>query len=119
MADLKISELISMQEALQARMKGKWLELTPENGHFSLLWMYEEMGEIVAIIKKRGDRAIMGDATVRAAFVEELADVLMYYTDLNMCYGISAEELSGAFIKKYESNMKRYFVTEHDSYLKN
>jgi len=119
MADLKISELISMQEALQARMKGKWLELTPENGHFSLLWMYEEMGEIVAIIKKRGDRAIMGDATVRAAFVEELADVLMYYTDLNMCYGISAEELSGAFINKFESNMKRDFVTEHDSYLKN
>jgi len=61
----------------------------------------------------------MEDATVRAAFVEELADVLMYYTDLNMCYGISAEELSDAFVKKFESNMKRDFVGEHESYLKN
>lgn len=50
MKDLKISELIEMQYKLQNRMKDKWLPITPENGHFSLLWMYEEMGEIVAIM---------------------------------------------------------------------
>lgn len=117
MNDLKISELIEMQNALQKRMKDKWLPIIPENGHFSLLWMYEEMGEVVAIIKKRGDNAIMNDDTVRAAFIEELSDVLMYFIDLMTCYGVSAEEMSKAFMAKHEKNMSRDFVTEHKNYL--
>ncbi|MDR1703153.1 MAG: nucleotide pyrophosphohydrolase [Clostridiales bacterium] len=115
--DLKISELISMQNALQDRMKGKWTPITPENGHLSLLWMYEELGEIVAIIKKRGYRAIMDDTAVREAFVEELSDALMYFMDMMTCYGVSADELSGAFAAKHEKNMRRDFVTEHKQYL--
>ena len=117
MPDLKISELIEMQNALQSRMKDKWLRISPQNGHFSLLWMYEEMGEIVAIIKKRGDDAIMKDDTVRAAFVEELSDALMYFVDLMSSYSVSAEELSQAFVMKHEKNMNRDFVTEHKKYL--
>jgi NTP pyrophosphatase (non-canonical NTP hydrolase) len=117
MQDLKISELIAMQNALQNRMKDKWLPINPENGHFSLLWMFEEMGEIVAIIKKRGYNAIMNDETVRTAFVEELSDALMYFTDLITCFNVSAEELSKAFITKHETNMHRDFVTEHKNYL--
>jgi NTP pyrophosphatase (non-canonical NTP hydrolase) len=119
MPDLKISELISMQNELQARMKDKWTPIIPENGHFSLLWMYEELGEIVAIIKKRGHGAIMKDETVRAAFVEELSDALMYFVDTMTCYGVSAEELSEAFTSKHQKNMSRDFVTEHKDYLKN
>jgi len=118
MPDLKITDLIAMQTALQTRMEGKWTPITPENGHFSLLWMYEELGEVVAIIKKRGSEAIMDDETVRGAFVEELADVLMYYVDLMNCYGVSAGELSKAFTAKHEKNMQRDFVTEHKDYLK-
>ncbi len=117
MRDLKISELIAMQDELQARMKGKWTPIVPENGHFSLLWMYEELGEVVAIIKKRGHEAIMTDTAVRAAFVEELTDVLMYYTDLMTCFGVPAGELSQAFIAKHERNMRRDFVSEHQKYL--
>jgi len=117
MKDLKISDLIAMQDALQNRMKDKWTPITPENGHRSLLWMYEEMGEIVAIIKKRGSDAIMLDETVRAAFVEELSDTLMYFIDLMTCYGVSAEELSKVFVSKHEKNMRRDFVTEHETYL--
>jgi len=115
--DLKISDLIAMQNALQYKMKDKWLSITPENGHFSLLWMFEEMGELVAIIKKRGDNAIMKDEAVREAFVEELTDTLMYFTDLMTCYGVSAEELSTAFVKKHDKNMRRDFVKEHENYL--
>ncbi|MCL2365087.1 MAG: nucleotide pyrophosphohydrolase [Defluviitaleaceae bacterium] len=117
MHDLKISDLIAMQNALQYKMKDKWLSITPENGHFSLLWMFEEMGELVAIIKKRGDNAIMKDEAVREAFVEELTDTLMYFTDLMTCYGVSAEELSTAFVKKHDKNMRRDFVKEHENYL--
>jgi len=118
MRDLKISDLINMQNALQDRMKGEWLPIIPENGHFSLLWMFEEMGELVAIIKKRGGNAVLNDRAVRAAFVEELSDILMYFVDLMTCFGISAEELSEAFSAKHEKNMLRDFVTEHSEYLK-
>ena len=117
MKDLKISELVEMQNTLQNRMKDKWLSIIPENGHFSLLWMYEEMGEMVAIIKKRGKNAIMSDEIVRSAFIEELSDTLMYFIDLMTCYGVSADELSKAFITKHEKNMSRDFVTEHIKYL--
>ena len=117
MPDLKISELVSMQNALQNRMKDKWLPIIPENGHFSLLWMFEEMGELVAIVKKRGYKGIMDDKTIRSAFIEELSDTLMYFTDLMTCYGVSAEEMSEAFIAKHEKNMYRDFVTEHKNYL--
>jgi len=115
--DLKISELINMQNILQKRMKDKWTPIIPENGHFSLLWMYEEMGELVAIIKKRGNQAIMDDEMVRTAFVEELSDALMYYIDLLTCYGVSAEEISKSYAAKHEKNMRRDFVTEHETYL--
>ena len=117
MHDLKISELIEMQNTLQNRMKENWLQIVPENGHFKLLWMFEEMGEIVAIVKKRGYSAIMDDKIVRSAFVEELSDVLMYFIDLITCYGVSAEELSEMFIAKHEKNMHRDFVAEHEKYL--
>lgn len=59
----------------------------------------------------------MSDGTVRTAFVEELCDVLMYFTDLMTCYGVSTAELSNAFIAKHEKNMQRDFVTEHENYL--
>ncbi|MFV0402036.1 MAG: MazG nucleotide pyrophosphohydrolase domain-containing protein [Oscillospiraceae bacterium] len=117
MRDLSLSHMIEMQNILQERMKDSWLPINPENGHFSLLWMYEEMGEVVAIIKKRGKDAIMDDKDVRSAFVEELTDVLMYYVDIMTCYGVSAQELSKAYVSKHEKNMNRDFVTEHQTYL--
>jgi hypothetical protein len=59
MSDLKISELITLSDNLQEKMKGIWRPLNPENGHYKLLWIFEELGEIVAILKKRGSNAIM------------------------------------------------------------
>ena len=116
MEDLTIAELVAMQNALQDKMKGKWLPIVPENGHFSLLWMFEEMGELVAIIKKRGSEAIMDDTDVRESFIEELSDVLMYYIDLITCYGVSPAELMTAYLAKHQKNMNRDFVTEHAEY---
>ncbi len=70
MSDLKLSEIMSMQKELQEKYKGKWTPLSIENGRNCLLWMIEEMGEVISIIKKRGENDIMNDVTVRAAFVE-------------------------------------------------
>jgi len=117
MADLKLSEFIAMQRELQEKYKGKWTPLTKENGRSSLLWMVEELGEVISIIKKRGENAVMNDETVREAFVEELADMLMYYNDALICYGITSEELSNAYMKKHMKNMGRDFIREHEEYL--
>lgn len=118
MADLKISEIMLLQEKLQEKYSGIWMKLVPENGRNSLLWMVEELGEVISIIKKRGDSDIMNEPGVREAFVEEMADMLMYYHDVLICYDISAEEISEAFLKKNSKNMKRDFVKEHSNYLK-
>ena len=119
MPDLRISEIMSMQNELQEKYKGKWMHLTPDNGRSSLLWLIEEMGEVIAIIKKRGEKDIMNDSEVRQAFVEEMIDVIMYYTDALACYGITPEEFSETFIKKHVKNMGRDFVTEHKEFLQN
>ena len=49
-----------------------------------------------------------GRAKLRAALVEELSDVLMFYNDVLLCYGISAEELKKTYIAKFEKNMTRW-----------
>ncbi|MCI8717748.1 MAG: DUF550 domain-containing protein [Lachnospiraceae bacterium] len=45
---------------------------------------------------------------MRKTFVEEMADVLMYYNDVLLCYNISEEELKAAYISKFEKNMERW-----------
>lgn len=117
MKDLKISEIMVLQKKLQKKYEGKWQPLEPVQGRNSLLWMIEELGEVISIIKKRGEEAVMKDKIVRTAFVEELADMLMYFNDALICYDISPEELSEAFMKKHEKNMGRDFIKEHSEYL--
>ncbi len=113
MPDLKLSEIMSMQKELQEKYKGKWIPLSVENGRSCLLWMIEEMGEAISIIKKRGENDIMNDDAVRSAFVEELVDIMMFYNDTLICYGITSDELSEAFVKKHVKNMGRDFMNEH------
>ncbi|NLV90978.1 MAG: nucleotide pyrophosphohydrolase [Firmicutes bacterium] len=117
MLDLKISEMIAMQRDLQEKNQGKWAPLSPKEGRSYLLWMLEEMGEAIAIIKKRGEGAIMDEPGVREAFVEELVDVMMYYIDLLACFEIDAHEFSQAFMKKYSKNMARDYASEYKEYL--
>ena len=115
MADLKISQLLEMQKELFEPHKDKWPPMEPEAGRNFLLFMVEEMGEAIAIIKKKGDRAIMDDEKIRAAFCEEMADVLMYYNDTLLRYGISAEEISAAYLEKHAKNMGRDYQTEYQN----
>ena len=117
MSDLKLSEILSMQEELQKKYKDHWKELTPENGRNSLLWMMEEVGEVISIIKKRCEDAIMNDERVREKLVEEMGDIMMYYSKILICYDISAEEFSDVFLQKHDRNMNRDFVGEYKTYL--
>ena len=108
MNDLSVSEMLAMQEKLQERYKDQWEPIGPETARNKLLWMICEMGEVIDIIKKQGPQQIMTDSAVRSDFVEEMADVLMYYHDVLLCFGITPEELQQAYVKKFERNMTRW-----------
>ena len=79
-----------------------------DTGKDKLLWMIGEIGEVIDIIKKNGDRKAAEDSSIREELVEEMADVLMYYNEVMLCYEITAEELKKAYINKFQRNMKRW-----------
>lgn len=108
MSDFTINEMRTMQEALQEKYKDKWEPITPSTGKNKLLWMIGEIGEVIDVIKQNGDQKAVDDSEIRKELVEEMADVLMYYNDVMLCYGITADELKKAYIEKFERNMKRW-----------
>lgn len=103
-----IGEMLDMQKALQEKYKDKWEALSPRVGRQQLLWMIGEIGEVIDIIKKNGDEKAVKDEALRKDLVEEMADVLMYFNDVLLCYGISEEELKKSYTDKFERNMKRW-----------
>lgn len=108
MSDFGINEMQEMQKRLQNKYKNIWEPITPENSKNKLLWMIGEIGEVIDIIKKNGDLKACSDTKLRENLIEEMADVLMYYNDVMLCYGISVDELKQSYIKKFEKNMKRW-----------
>ena len=108
MVDFSINEMQQMQKCLQEKYKDQWEAICPETGKNKLLWMIGEIGEVIDIVKKHGGKNASDDAGIRKDLVEELADVLMYYNDVLLCYGITADELKAAYAEKYEKNMKRW-----------
>ena len=71
-------------------------------------FLNSKIGEVVDIVKKNGGTKASSDPELRKALVEEMADVLMYYNDVMLCYGITAEELKKSYTDKFEKNMKRW-----------
>ena len=108
MTDFKMSEMQAMQRALQKKYKDKWEPICPEIGQNKLLWMVGEIGEVIDIVKKNGGRNACEDENLRKHLVEEMADVLMYFNDVMLCYGITEDEMRDAYAGKFETNMKRW-----------
>ena len=108
MADFSIKEMQEMQRILQDKYQDIWEAVSPETGKNKLLWMIGEIGEVIDIVKKHGGAKACADAKLRAELVEELADVLMYYNDVLLCYGITSDELKRAYTEKFEKNMTRW-----------
>ena len=111
--DLSISDMLMLQTKLYKIHEDRRFPLEPEHGRDYILFMIEEIGETIAILKKKGDQAVLDDPAVRAAFLEEMADVLMYYYDTLLRYHVTAEEISDAYIKKHERNMGRDYDREY------
>ena len=108
MSNFSINEMQSMQKELQDKYKEKWERICPETGKNKFLWMIGEIGEVIDIIKKNGDKSAVADSSVREHLIEEMADVLMYYNDVMLCYGITEDELKQAYIEKFQKNMRRW-----------
>lgn len=70
--------------------------------------MIGEIGEVIDIIKKNGGAEAASNEKLRAHPCEELADVMMYYVDTRIGYGIEPEEFKRAYIQKFEKNMTRW-----------
>ena len=100
--------MLEIQNELQEKYKGKWQPIGPETGKNQLLWMIGEVGEVIDIVKKHGGEKAASDVALRKALIEEMADVLMYYNDVMLCYGITPGELKQAYTGKFEKNMKRW-----------
>lgn len=103
-----VGEMLAMQRALQETHRDKWEPIGPETGKHKLLWMIGEIGEVIDIIKKNGDVKPLEDPDLRRHLIEEIADVLMYCSDVLLCYGIGEEELKEAYTAKFERNCKRW-----------
>lgn len=108
MSDFSVNEMLAMQKSLQDKYKDQWKPVGPERGQDQLLWMIGEIGEVIDIVKKHGGEKASREPELRNHLVEELADVLMYYNDILLCYGISPEELKRSYVQKFERNMKRW-----------
>ena len=108
MPSFDMSEMQEMQKALQYKYKDKWEPICPEVGQNKLLWMIGEIGEVIDIVKKNGGLKASTDEELRKDLIEEMADVLMYYNDVMLCYGITTDELKQAYTEKFEKNMKRW-----------
>ena len=108
MAEFTVAEILDMQKKLQERYRNVWTPLSPENGKNQLLWMIGEVGEVIDIVKKNGGSNVVENPDLKAHLVEEMTDVLMYYGDVMLCYGISEDELKQAYIQKFEKNMTRW-----------
>ena len=108
MQQFTISEMQEMQKALQEKYRHKWEPICPEIGQNKLLWMIGEIGEVIDIVKKNGGEVACTDEKIRQDLVEEMADVLMYFNDVMLCYGITEAEMKQAYTEKFERNMTRW-----------
>ena len=109
---MDIETLMRMQRELYEKHRDTWDPLQPEYARNSLLWL-----EVVAIFKKRGERETAQNPQLREAFLTEMSDVLMYFTDVLLRMGVSSEEFAAAYGKKHARNMGRDYSGEYERFL--
>lgn len=111
--DLSISEMQNMQLDLYEQNKEKWNDMEPNAAKNHMLYMIEEIGECISIIKKKGINAIMQDSNVRSRFLEEITDVQNYYIEILNRLKITPEEYSKAYVEKHNINMNRNYEKDN------
>ena len=111
---LDMAEMLEIQRRLHDAHP-EWGGLTVEHGLRQLLWMVGEIGEVIDVIKKAPEERYMSPGKVREHFVEEFCDVMMYFADTLVCYGVTAEEFAEAYRKKADYDLIRDFVSQNEA----
>lgn len=112
---INIEAMLKMSQDLWEKNKNNWSPMEPEYGRTFILYMIEEIGEVISIIKKKGENQIMENPEVRERFIEEMCDVMMYYSDVLNRFGISSKEYSEVYNKKFQSNITRDYKVDHEN----
>ena len=112
--DLSISEMMALQQQLYEPHRKEWPPMEPEYAKDYILYMMEEVGEVIAILKKKGGANVVQDSQVRSRFLEEMADVLMYYNDILLRCHVTPEEIIQAYRAKHEKNMRRDYRRQYE-----
>jgi len=118
MKDISMTEMLEMQMDLWKKNSETWEEMAPEQARNMMLWMIEEIGEAIAIIKKKGEHEIMVNPKVRERFIEEMVDVMMYFSAVLLRLNISSEEFASKYEEKQSFNMNRNFQQGYDNLIK-
>lgn len=111
---LGMAEMLEIQRRLHDAHP-EWGGLTTEQGVRQLLWMVGEIGEVIDVVKKAPEERYMSPGKVREHFVEEFCDVLMYFVDALICYGVTAEEFSAEYRKKADYDLIRDYVSQNEA----
>lgn len=114
MDNINIKEMLNMSTELWEENKEKWAPMEPEHGKTFILYMIEEIGEVISIIKKKGEEKIIDDKVIRERFIEEMCDIMMYYSDVLNRFDVTPEEYSKIYRKKHEYNIKRNYKLDHE-----
>ena len=109
-SNISVSDMQQMQTNL--RITKGWTDTDPVNAKDHLLYMIEEMGEVIQIIKKKGIDKCMTDPDIRSLLTEELSDVEMYYIEVLNRLQISPKEFSEAYVSKHMKNLGREYNKE-------
>ena len=113
--DISIGEIQRYQRDIWELHKHEWTPMKPQFAKDFILYMIEEIGETVAIVKKKGHKKIMEDPKTREHFIEEMGDILMYYADVLNRFEITPAEFAKIYRKKIQSNLARDFHQDHEN----
>lgn len=116
--DFSFGEMLEMQKQIREKYDRYWGKLRPEVVKDKLLWMIGEASEVGDIIKKNGELATRDTPQLRAHFIEEMCDVMMYYNEILMCMDVSTDELKKAYVEKFNTNMQRWYKKEEERRLR-
>lgn len=108
--DISISEMKKMQMELFELHQKEWgNDMEPKSSKNHILYMIEELGEAISIIKKKGIDQIMNNPEVREKFITEMTDVQMYYIEILNRLQITSEEFANCYINKHNECMNRNY----------
>ena len=117
MKDITMAEMLQTQMDLWEQNKQTWEAMNPEQARNMMLWMIEELGEAIAIIKKKGEHEIMVDAKVRDKFIEEMVDAMMYFNAVLLRLEITSEEFASKYEEKQNHNLSRDFKKDYEEFI--